>query len=70
MTLRLKSCPRCRTGDLVLERDLGRFKVFVCLQCGHEDKSRGSPEISAHSRGNGVNYGNTGRQIPTRKGAA
>jgi hypothetical protein len=28
----LKSCPRCRHGDVVVDPDGGLY----CLQCGHE----------------------------------
>ncbi len=30
----LKSCPRCKTGDVVLESDMHRWYV-QCLQCGY-----------------------------------
>jgi len=33
--LRLKSCPRCIRGDLTLERGLGSYREWVCIQCGH-----------------------------------
>jgi hypothetical protein len=28
----LKSCPRCRRGDVVVDQEEGLY----CLQCGHE----------------------------------
>ncbi len=69
MTLRLRGCNRCG-GDLSLERDLGAFVSFVCIQCGHEQGASGTPEISAYTRGDDPNHANTGRQIPSRRGAA
>ena len=32
--LRLKSCPRCRVGDLHVNKDMFGW-YFECLQCGH-----------------------------------
>ncbi len=32
----LKGCPRCRGGDLILERYVNpREVVYVCFQCSH-----------------------------------
>lgn len=44
MPLRLKACPRCH-GDLSLERDLGSYESWVCIQCGHEAENNGAMEV-------------------------
>ena len=41
MTIRLKYCKRCRTGDCVKEEDeFTRKIVWACLQCGYREQSK------------------------------
>jgi len=59
MTLRLKACGRCG-GDLALERDLGSYESWTCLQCGHEAAANGDIPVSRPERA--TYYTATGRQ--------
>lgn len=59
--MRLKACERCG-GDLSLEQDLGDFKAWVCLQCGHEQETNGKAEVCRPPR----IFASTGRTIPKR----
>lgn len=70
MPLRLKSCPRCKFGDLVLERDLGAYQSWTCLQCGHEAESSGRLAVSAYTRTDGISIANSTRTAPKRQAAA
>ncbi len=36
MTLRLKQCARCHTGDCVLEKE-DEEEYYLCLQCGFRE---------------------------------
>ena len=38
----LKSCPRCKLGDMTPDEDGDR----MCLQCGHIQRSVASPTIA------------------------
>ena len=38
----LKSCPRCKLGDVTLDEDGDR----LCLQCGHIQRSVSEPALA------------------------
>ncbi len=42
MSLELKSCPRCKTGDVNHDRDMYGESVY-CLQCGYQGAVRPPP---------------------------
>ena len=47
--LRLKSCPKCKTGDMVLDRD-AYGSYMRCLQCGFL-RYLGLPDVFVNQRG-------------------
>lgn len=64
MPLRLKACARCG-GDLSLEKDLGNYSSWTCIQCGHAQESDGVP-TGGHSNGDLRYNESRGRTAPKR----
>lgn len=46
--LRFKSCPKCKSGDMVIDRD-NYGSYMLCLQCGLL-KYLGLPNVSVTTR--------------------
>jgi Zn ribbon nucleic-acid-binding protein len=42
--LKLKSCPRCKKGDIALDRDQYGWYEY-CIQCGYMDDLAGVVEL-------------------------
>ena len=42
--LRLKSCPKCKKGDVTLDRDYYGWYEY-CIQCGYERDLESIPEV-------------------------
>jgi len=43
----LKSCPRCKQGDMTPDEDNNR----LCLQCGHVQYSVAAPRVAPEATG-------------------
>ena len=50
--LRLKSCPKCKSGDVTLDRDYYGWYEY-CIQCGYMHDLRSTVNLSQQQAGSG-----------------